>query len=1072
MGVGLSLLKLFLLLRASLLMGQNVTIYGPAIAKPLFQGLRTSFMLTRPGAVEYAVAQADVNSYLALGQPVVVDKLDNFPNASLTIPMFGFPLVIVYNLDDTLLLTQSALVDIFLGRITRWNHGNLTFINPNITLPDQPIILVLGSLLDRFIEGLSVLAGESLNVSSLSVNNTLNAGPKVCSKVKATPYSLGFSWMSDALTTGSRLALLQNREGFFVSPVQGAPIALSEYHTAQQVAALTEIVTPHNMRGRLAWPLMGIFYFLVPDNFRTCLHLQIIQDFVSLVMFRSSTMDMMMELEGWQPAKSLLLLDQSLGIIEQQVDYNDLLFGVPCGDSNDADENPDHTVGCSTDLFPAMLKMLGPYTAEVDSTLELSPVDNITLLLGEMVRGEKADLDVDLVFTWESVIASYPQLFSVPAFMGSVVPFVNFGSLPPVLSVPILADIFAGVITHWNDAQIEALNPNLVLPDQPIIVFAAPILAVDDITAVFSQMLSKYSPTFLWSQVNKTVASGLDAVDLVKFTPFSIGYSFDTAVEDAITQVPRLLGFNNKPILFSVESLSACWISRLHSDCWPMATPLSVALRRPEEAHVSCQHQQHSVRFVDWMLRRTVGLSEYLVPNLDPTEDLKEAEYCGGRSLLVTEPEPLALYASAKNAVYILSALCMLWATFQAIALAVSRRRSELKSASVFFSLLAVIGVFLILLAPLLIVQDDPSMAGCGSSVWFLALGFSLCYGSLFAKLFRLYTIFTSRKLVVPRLSNRRLMGFVACFLVVDFILLLIYNIHTPPEPFVFSAHVYSPEDLVTGEREFTLNMCSFHADSPVLYIILGVKCLVALSGSGMAFFIRQVDRRFSATAALGWSFYNMFLTVLIITLILVFFLPDDDLESTLFIPVFGGLWIMFVTLIALTLDSNVLLACKDFSRPLRKLLGTGSKDSGSKGSNEQKASGTDPRSEPNQSGSRTIFVVNREMFPSKYDELDNVLLEKILEELNFQRLAVRRALVNKSATSTTSTSSTDSDVHERHRGSTADGPHKFTSKNKSGLGESPRAFSKPQEKPSIDIAELRANHAEVEMSLQSSRIQ
>jgi hypothetical protein len=31
-----------------------------------------------------------------------------------------------------------------------------------------------------------------------------------------------------------------------------------------------------------------------------------------------------------------------------------------------------------------------------------------------------------------------------------------------------------------------------------------------------------------------------------------------------------------------------------------------------------------------------------------------------------------------------------------------------------------------------------------------------------------------------------------------------------------------------------------------------------------MAFFIRQVDRRFSATTALGWAFFNMVLTVVI----------------------------------------------------------------------------------------------------------------------------------------------------------------------------------------------------------------
>jgi phosphate transport system substrate-binding protein len=1039
MGVGFCfcLLKFFLLLRFVHSTGQNVTIYGPVIAKSVFQDLSTSFMLTHSETVEYVVAQDDTNSYISLDQPCVVDTLDNVPNTSLTIPIFGFPLVIVYNLGSSaLLLTQRALVDIFLGRITRWNDGNLTTLNPNITLPDQPIILVVGLLLDRFAEGMSVLAGESVNVASLlSLNSTINAGPNVCAKVEATPYSIGLSWMADAVKTGVRLALLQNKAGFFASPAQGAPIALSEYHATQKAALPNENKSPHNMLGRLAWPLMEILYIILPPQFTSCSRLHTLQDFLALALFRTTAMDQMVQLGGWQPAKSLSLLDQSLGIIEQNVNYRDLLFGIPCGDASQQQQKLlFHTVGASSLLWSNMLKMLAPYTGDIDPSLELSPSKDITFLLDEMVRGGNASLDVDMVLTYEHVMASYPQLFSVPAFMTSVVPFVNIGPTSPVLSIPILADIFTGVITQWNDSRIGALNPNLVLPTQPINVLAAPILSIDGRSSFFSRVLREYSPNFSWSQVNKTVASGsTDIAERMRFTPFSIGYGL--GIEDPVIRVPKLVGLNNQIVSFSAESLSACWISQNHPNCWPLAKRLFMALRHPGQG-VSCEHQKHSVDFVAWILKRTEGLHQYLVPNLDAKENLGEAEYCAGRSLLFTRPEPQTPDASLKYAIHVLSAIGMLWAACQAIALGVARKQSALKSASVLFSLLAVIGVFFILLAPLLIVQDAPSAANCTSSMWFLTFGFSLCYGSLFAKLFRLYTIFTSRKLVVPRLSNRRLLVIVSAFLVVDFILVLIYSILTPPGPFDFSARSPSAEDLVTGYREFTLNMCSFHANSPVLYLILILKLLVAFSGAGMSFFIRQVDRRFSATSALGWAFYNMFLTAFVAILILVIFASENNLESSLFTPMFCGLWIMFVTLIALTLDSNVLLACKDLSTPLRKLL-NGSKDS--KEPELRKGSG-DPVSittEPKRSHSSTIFVINRDMFPSAYDDFDGMLLEKILEELNFQRTAVRRALVN---TSTTSSASTNDLNGETYRGSSKSDVAGRLSKRKSGLCESPAA--------------------------------
>jgi len=195
-----------------------------------------------------------------------------------------------------------------------------------------------------------------------------------------------------------------------------------------------------------------------------------------------------------------------------------------------------------------------------------------------------------------------------------------------------------------------------------------------------------------------------------------------------------------------------------------------------------------------------------------------------------------------------------------------------------------------------------------------------------------------------------------------------------------------------------------------------------------MAFFIRQVDRRFSATTALGWAFFNMLLTVVI-----AFgfeFETTAALEASLFIPIFCGLWIVFFTLGALTLDSNVLLACRGFSKPLRNMLKPGSKDSKERTPKNVSTSG-DPEqnSDAKASHSSTIFVVNREMFPTKYNDFDNELLEQILEELKFQVTLVRRALIPASPGSTSTTIElTDSD---RRRNSTKVDSGRFSSKSR-----------------------------------------
>ena len=64
-------------------------------------------------------------------------------------------------------------------------------------------------------------------------------------------------------------------------------------------------------------------------------------------------------------------------------------------------------------------------------------------------------------------------LYQFPAVMGGIVPLVNLAGVEPgklKLSGPLLADIFLGKVTNWNDPAITALNPDLKLPALPITV--------------------------------------------------------------------------------------------------------------------------------------------------------------------------------------------------------------------------------------------------------------------------------------------------------------------------------------------------------------------------------------------------------------------------------------------------------------------------------------------------------------------------------------------------------------------------------------------------------------------------
>lgn len=65
------------------------------------------------------------------------------------------------------------------------------------------------------------------------------------------------------------------------------------------------------------------------------------------------------------------------------------------------------------------------------------------------------------------------QLLQFPAIIGGTVPVVNMAGIKPgelKLTGSLVADIFLGKITRWNDQAIQTLNPQLKLPSAAIIV--------------------------------------------------------------------------------------------------------------------------------------------------------------------------------------------------------------------------------------------------------------------------------------------------------------------------------------------------------------------------------------------------------------------------------------------------------------------------------------------------------------------------------------------------------------------------------------------------------------------------
>ena len=135
--------------------------------------------------------------------------------------------------------------------------------------------------------------------------------------------------------------------------------------------------------------------------------------------------------------------------------------------------------------------------------------------------------------TPDQLLGAAGKVLHFPTVLGAVVPIYNVPNVTAELKFtgPLLADIFLGKITKWNDAAIVKLNPGVTLPGSDITV--AHRSDGSGTTYIWVDYLAKVSPD--WKAkvgVNTSVSwpvglggRGNDGVtSLVKQTPGAIGY--------------------------------------------------------------------------------------------------------------------------------------------------------------------------------------------------------------------------------------------------------------------------------------------------------------------------------------------------------------------------------------------------------------------------------------------------------------------------------------------------------------------------------------------------------------------
>jgi len=138
----------------------------------------------------------------------------------------------------------------------------------------------------------------------------------------------------------------------------------------------------------------------------------------------------------------------------------------------------------------------------------------------------------DIIMTDDQIAASKVKIVALPTVLGAVVPIFNVTGVTDLKFAPdVLADIFLGKISNWNDARIAKDNPGVKLPNETInVVHRA---EGSGTTFIFTDYLAK---------VSKDWANGPGKGSALNW-PKGVGGKGNEGVAGYIRQLPGSIGY-------------------------------------------------------------------------------------------------------------------------------------------------------------------------------------------------------------------------------------------------------------------------------------------------------------------------------------------------------------------------------------------------------------------------------------------------------------------------------------------------------------------------------------------------
>ena len=214
-----------------------------------------------------------------------------------------------------------------------------------------------------------------------------------------------------------------------------------------------------------------------------------------------------------------------------------------------------------------------------------------------------------------------------PAIIGGTVPVVNLEGFKPGelrISGPVLADVYAGTISKWNDAKLAALNPGKKLPDVAITVVhradgsGTTFNFTDYLSAVSKDWADKVGkgPAVKWPAASSVGGKGNEGVAAnVNRVKGAIGYVEYAYVKKNNMTFLQLQNADGKFVSpddltfaaaaagadwFSVPGMGISMVNAKGATSWPISTASFILMYKdPADKAAS----QEVIKFFDWAFK-------------------------------------------------------------------------------------------------------------------------------------------------------------------------------------------------------------------------------------------------------------------------------------------------------------------------------------------------------------------------------------------------------------------------------------------------------------------------------------